>query len=40
VPQRVFAKLEPQVQAESVGELSLKGIQRPVTAYNILGLRV
>jgi class 3 adenylate cyclase len=39
VPQRVLAKLEQQVQAETVGDLSLKGIQRPVTAYNILGLR-
>ena len=35
---RVFAKIEAQIDAESVGELLLKGFQRPVPAYNVLGL--
>ena len=38
VAQRVFAKVEAQIEAASVGELLLKGFQRPVPAYNVLGL--
>ena len=38
VPQRLFGKVEERVQAEPLGELSLKGIHRRVTAYNIVAL--
>ncbi len=38
VPQRLFGKVEERVQAEPLGELSLKGIYRRVTAYNIVSL--
>jgi len=31
--------VEDIVTAEPAGELSLKGISRPVTAYNITGLK-
>jgi class 3 adenylate cyclase/PAS domain-containing protein len=33
---RVFAKLEKQIDTEPVGELMLKGFQRPVAAYNVM----
>ncbi|MFZ2652765.1 MAG: PAS-domain containing protein [Burkholderiaceae bacterium] len=36
---RIFSKTETRIEAESVGELSLKGFQRPVVAHNVLGLR-
>ena len=36
---RIFAKLEPLLDAESVGELSLKGFHRSVKAFNILALK-
>jgi adenylate cyclase len=36
---RVFSKVEAQIDAESIGELSLKGFTRPVFAHNVLGLR-
>ena len=36
---RVFAKLEGRIDAEPVGELTLKGFHRPVPAYNVLGIR-
>jgi adenylate cyclase len=39
VPQRVYSTLEDQVDAVPVGELSLKGFSRPVTAYNITALK-
>jgi adenylate cyclase len=39
IPQRLLGSVENLVDAESVGELHLKGFHRPVTAYNILGLR-
>jgi class 3 adenylate cyclase len=35
---RVFAKVEDRIAVEPVGELTLKGFQRPVSAYNVLGL--
>jgi adenylate cyclase len=38
VSQRVYSAVEPLVEAETVGELSLKGFSRPVLAYNIIGL--
>jgi class 3 adenylate cyclase len=36
---RIFSKVETQIEAEPVGELSLKGFHRPVLAHNVLGLR-
>jgi class 3 adenylate cyclase len=36
---RIFSKVEEHVEAESVGELSLKGFQRPVLTHNILTVR-
>lgn len=39
VSQRVHARVEDRVVAELVGELTLKGIQAPVPAYNVLGMK-
>ncbi len=39
VPQRLLASVEDLVDVEAVGELTLKGFHRPVSAYNILGLK-
>jgi class 3 adenylate cyclase len=39
VPQRVFGKLEGRLDVDEVGELALKGILRPVRAYNVRALR-
>jgi class 3 adenylate cyclase/PAS domain-containing protein len=36
---RTFSRIESRIEAEPVGELSLKGFHRPVIAHNILGLR-
>ena len=38
VTQRIFAIVDELVEAEPVGELTLKGFRRPVTAYNIARL--
>ena len=37
--QRVYAQVEELVEAEPVGELTLKGFRRPVPAYNVLRLK-
>jgi adenylate cyclase len=37
--QRTLGRVEQIVEAEAVGELALKGIPRPVAAFNILALR-
>jgi adenylate cyclase len=39
VPHRFLGKVEDLVEAETVGELTLKGFHRPVSAYNILRLK-
>jgi class 3 adenylate cyclase len=39
VPQRLLGSFEETVEAEPVGELSLKGFHRTITAYNVLRLR-
>ena len=39
VSKRFLGTVEDQVEVEHVGELTLKGFQRPVTAYNILRLK-
>jgi adenylate cyclase len=39
VSQRVYSAVEPLVEAETVGELSLKGFSRPILVYNVIGLK-
>jgi class 3 adenylate cyclase len=39
VSQRVYGKIEERIEAEHVGAMTLKGIHRPVPAYNVLALR-
>jgi class 3 adenylate cyclase len=39
VSRRFYGTLEELIEAEPVGELSLKGFSRPVTAFNVTGLR-
>ncbi len=39
VPRRFLATVEDLVEAEPVGELSLKGFHRPITTFNILRLK-
>jgi len=36
---RIFSKTETQIDVEPVGELSLKGFNRAVPAYNVLAIR-
>ena len=36
---RIFSKIESQIEAEPVGELTLKGFHRPVFAHNVVALR-
>jgi class 3 adenylate cyclase len=36
---RIFAKTEMHIDADPIGELSLKGFQRPVSAHNVRALR-
>jgi class 3 adenylate cyclase len=39
IPRRLHGVVEDFVTAEPAGELSLKGFSRPVTAYNVTGLK-
>jgi DNA-binding response OmpR family regulator len=39
VAQRLLADVEGHVEVEPVGEFSLKGFQRPVTAFNVVAVR-
>lgn len=39
IARRLYAEVEPWVDVEPAGELDLKGVQRPVAAFNVLGLR-
>lgn len=36
---RIFSKVEDRIEAQSVGELQLKGFQRAVLAHNVIALR-
>ena len=38
-PQRLLGSVEELIEAEAVGELTLKGFHRAVTAYNVLRLK-
>ena len=39
VSQRTFELVRDMVDAEQVGPLTIKGFQRPITAYNVLGMK-
>jgi class 3 adenylate cyclase/CheY-like chemotaxis protein len=39
ISQRVYAAVEELMEAEPVGELTLKGLHRPVAVYNVLRLK-
>jgi class 3 adenylate cyclase len=39
IPQRLLGVIESLVDVEPAGDLSLKGFQRPVTAFNVVGLK-
>ena len=39
ISQRVYGKTEQSVEVDPVGDLTLKGLHRPVAAFNVLGLR-
>jgi class 3 adenylate cyclase len=39
VARRLYGTLEERVEAEPIGELALKGFSRPVTVFNIIGLK-
>jgi class 3 adenylate cyclase len=39
IAQRVFGRVEDRIVAEPVGELKLKGLHAPVTAFNVVGLK-
>jgi class 3 adenylate cyclase len=36
---RIFSKVETELDAEPVGDLTLKGFHRPVFAHNVLSVR-
>ncbi len=38
ISQRVYGRTEMHIEAEPVGDLSLKGLSRPVPAFNVIGL--
>jgi adenylate cyclase len=39
IPGRLFSALEDQVEAVGVGEMLLKGFSRPVSVYNVTGMK-
>lgn len=39
ISQRVYAELEGLAEAEPVGELALKGFEKPLPAYNVLAIK-
>ncbi len=39
IAQRLYAEVEEAVEVETVGELTLRGFQRPVVAHNVLAIR-
>jgi len=40
ISKRFMTKTEQLLETAAVGKLSLKGFQRPIPAYNVLGLKV
>jgi class 3 adenylate cyclase len=39
VSRRLYSAVEPLVEAEPLGELTLRGFARPITAFNVLRSR-
>jgi adenylate cyclase len=39
IAQRLYAEVEADVEAEPVGELTLRGFRRPITAFNVVAVR-
>jgi adenylate cyclase len=39
ITQRLYAEVGDDVEVQSMGEFRLKGFQRPVTAFDVLGIR-
>ncbi len=39
IAQRLYAEIESDVEVEPVGEFILKGIRRPITAFNVVAVR-
>jgi adenylate cyclase len=39
ISQRLYAEVEDDVEVEPFGEVTLKGFQRPVVAFNVVGVR-
>ena len=39
IPRRLYSALEERIEAVPVGEMSLKGFSRPVSVYNVTGLK-
>ena len=39
ITQRLYAEVEADVEAEPVGELTLRGFLRPITAFNVVAVR-
>jgi adenylate cyclase len=39
ISQRMLTTVEPLVEVEPVGELTLKGFHRPITAFNVLRVK-
>ena len=39
IAQRLYAEVEDDVEVEPVGEVTLKGFQRPVAAFNVVAVR-
>jgi len=38
ISQRIYGKLDERIRAEHVGELTLRGLSKPVPAYNVLSM--
>jgi class 3 adenylate cyclase len=39
VSQRVYAAVENQAHAEALGDLTLKGLHKPVPSFNLMGFK-
>ena len=39
ISSRIFSKVETAIDMEPLGELPLKGFNRPVPAYNVVAMR-
>jgi class 3 adenylate cyclase len=39
IEQRLYAEVEVDIDVESVGEVTLKGFQRPIAAFNVVAVR-